>query len=247
MKKLIGIMGASYCGSTHLSLILGSLYDALNIGESHWLFENNNDMRKCSICGHDCTRINYVMNLPKKSFYSSLSDKLACNTIVASDKHPIFYEGKLDNIYFHPIILFKSPERHLNSLMSHGDTDPEKNLSVLQDIYTAIEKFASDYDYTCLDYDYFLSDKENVLKYLCKKFNLIYDEKAINYWNFDHHFLGGNGGAYFKIRTKKDFYTCDYVDYRYKFNLSEKNMLLARSHPYNEIYLKMVKKFTDEF
>ena len=267
MKKLITILGISYCGSTYLNFVLGSLLNVKAVGESHWLLDSENI--SCATCTYKKKNCNFftketislLKNSDKTKFYSSLFDILNTNIVVNSDKNPSNLKGKLKNVENYFIVLFKSPERQYLSLKTHkNDSGVSSHLDLTNKAYKNAIDFVKETNHEkviYIDYDSFMLDKIRVLRYICSEFDLIYNENAINYWNFEHHSIGGNISAYFNFREKeklpnlekvswyKNNHRNTNIDCRYKFALTAGELNEIRKHPYSILYVNMLKNFTN--
>lgn len=126
--NIVQICGISYCGSTLMDLILGSLSSCCNIGESHWLrktyankpatpidFTTNpeNDIHYCSVCGPSCEVL--TMDFRKSLcadlslWYHKIAAQLNTETLIASDKNEAKLVENDPLLRMDCLILFKSP------------------------------------------------------------------------------------------------------------------------------------------
>jgi hypothetical protein len=131
----IAICGDSYCGSTILDRMLGSLPAVASIGESHWLTRARppahlreadvepidfNDERpqwvpQCTFCGNACPAITLDFRADlaadHKDWYPRIAQRLAASILVSSDKN---WRKLVDNdplLRLDALVLFKSPEQ----------------------------------------------------------------------------------------------------------------------------------------
>ena len=79
----------------------------------------------------------------------------------------------------------------------------------------------------------FLSNVQNYIPIYNKFFTL--NDSNYNSINLNNKWYISN--------VKKDLQT----DYRYKFRLTAEELRASRSHSYNEIYIQMVKSFSNDF
>ena len=282
MKKLIAILGCSYCGSTYLSFVLGSLRKnkILSFGETHWILDKKeNEQIDCLLCKHEGKRCPYLnkenLEIIEKSderfFYRTLMDTFDIDFLVSSDKHPSNYVNKLEMVdEIQPLILFKQPERQLKSEKIHQQNlhktvNSNIYLNVLDNIYKNIQTFASNYNKPVyVDFDFFMTNKKAVLRYMCDRLGLQFTKNSLKYWEYDHHIIRGNIGAYYSIiennenilipdlLDRREWYLANVqksiqIDYRYKFALTPEELLMARNHEYNKKYIEMLDLFTDDF
>lgn len=136
----VAIGGVSFCGSTLLGSLLGSLPGVANAGETHWLVHRSRDGRAvpfdferdasealvpCVACGVDCAvwsrAFRRELAADPVDWYGRLADRLGAPVLVSSDKNHAKLDaleplGRLDLL-----VLFKSPADAWNSIRRRGD------------------------------------------------------------------------------------------------------------------------------
>lgn len=133
----IAIGGVSYVGSTLLGIILGSVDEVCNIGESHWLTDVRDPMSNsrvpllasripqeqwlpvCRVCGLSCPMFDKEFRLSLASnpinYYQQIARHVQCTCIVTSDKNAEIYWEQDPLFRFELLLLFKSPEEQIRS------------------------------------------------------------------------------------------------------------------------------------
>ena len=221
MKSNVIICGISFCGSTVMNLVLGSLPDAAAIGESHWIVDRlidqkRNRLRYCRLCDKYCdiltTEFRDEMRV-SENWYSDIAKKLKTDVLVSSDKNPNYlkrFDGYMDSKL---IVLFKNP------LFSWESFWKRRNLEIgnlrHRQIGVFLEHYCENYDFFLdlkkggkhdnilfLEWDTFLMSPTSVLKKLCQKLELQYSSDALEYWNKRHHYIGGNFSIYSRLNGK---------------------------------------------
>ena len=266
MKTLVQILGCSFCGSTYTGMVLGALDGVGHIGESHW----SDDPRDlgCWVCqkrGLVCPVITQEAKREAKNagsrWYAAWAEILGVDVIVSGDKIPINYEGKMSGCLRIPLVLFRSPEGQVASNKTHtpGRDSFEAVASlhhtqkIYEDIVTSAETSTQGIESRppiFLDFDHFLSAKRGVLAKLCEMIGVSFREDALRYWNFAQHTIGGNDGSAgnpYEPFIDKTSPLERPVDYRWKSILSTDELRRVRSHPYNDLWLDMMKRSQENF
>jgi len=269
MKRLIGILGASYCGSTVFGYTLGALPECTFMGETYWITQTDLNCTSCTIKKQPCSIITEDLRTQLKNnegnYFKILADKCETDNIISTDKSVALYKDKIKNIDTVWIILFKSPWAQVTSHINHTSTkySTEQYLNVLNNHYTNCVSFAGNALF--IDFDFFSTNREQCLEYICNRLNLKYTADAIRYWNFTHHSVSGNTGAYTNVKDKInaannvqdinekiDWYKAVYRktsvnDSRWKFQLSSEDWIKIGKHQYFAMYHDMLSKFSNNF
>lgn len=225
MTKHIFIGGSSFSGSTLVSLILGSLPDVANINESHWLIshharsskslstkveisnENSDEFTHCRLCGVDCAYwdIDFRRSLQrdKSQWIEKLSDRINSDIIVTADKSLGTLRSLSDQKNFNcdMLILFKDPWRFLRSWMGRKNKlqNPQKALDYWSRTYEELLNCSTVGKKIVVGLGELQNDPHWALKAMCDEFDLKYDSKAIQYWEKEQHYIGGNFNVYDKL------------------------------------------------
>jgi hypothetical protein len=203
--RTIGILGPSYCGSTMLGCILGSLPGVAYVGESHWLYRGEH---KCRCRQPDCPLEHVAIN--GSGWWEGLARALDADVIVSGDKN-------FNN--FRPLgnpdvamILCRDPRAwvvsyHHYKTMREGKIDltldelpPPSALSISNYIHLwgyALRMSRSWCDahgipYLVVDLSTFLEEPETELQHLCELLGLDFDADALHFERKTHHHVGGN-------------------------------------------------------
>jgi hypothetical protein len=214
VPRHVVITGVSFCGSTLLGLVLGSLPGIANVGESHWLVEKRrkrsseelppspDGYEQCMCCGPDCPVVTDQLRRrladPNVDFYATLSAAYGADIIVTSDKshhHVLKLDPHLQN---DAIVLFRHP---IANWHSHCARHPAFATAKGQRRY--FELWADTYDVLLrhfhntgakivVKFDDFAADPQRMLALICAALSLPCDPSAVSYWRTKQHFVGGN-------------------------------------------------------
>src|SRR5215469_11543837 len=186
----IALGGMSFCGSTVLSYILGSLPAACNIGESHWLTDTTKSGEKifCARCGPGCKVLDEefrsLLELDPDNWYRKIAERLETELLVSSDKAPVLLDRLDPGRNYDMIVLYKPPELHTRShvrFMRRNGVEPEigKYLSQWTNFYRRyLESFDIGGTKLFVDTESFYRDPEQALSKICDRLNLEFDRDA---------------------------------------------------------------------
>lgn len=201
MKEHVAICGLSFCGSTVLSYVLGSLPGAATIGESHWIVDPQPDgsLWQCCRCGTACTVITPAFRERLRNagadWYDVIANTLGPQVLVSSDKDHGLLKRLDPDGRRSELVLFKSPIDHLRSYVSTLTRD-----GVRPEIEWHPRGWAQHYSHepqihgrrAFLLFDDFLRSPSGCLAALADWLDLPFDPRALEYWEFPHHAIGGN-------------------------------------------------------
>jgi hypothetical protein len=197
----LAIIGMSFCGSTVMSYVLGSLPGSATIGESHWIVDRTSDGRhlNCTLCGPACPiltpQLRKRVSSPATSWYDTLGRALGTRHLISSDKdHKLL--RRLDPagnrselvLYKHPLDHFRSYVRALEGT----------GLSPAIDWYpTGWSQFYAHRSHiegkrAFLLFDDFLDEPLLTLRLIAEWADIEFDGSALEYWQHIHHAIGGN-------------------------------------------------------
>ncbi|MCW1842241.1 FkbM family methyltransferase [Prosthecomicrobium hirschii] len=168
MGNVVGILSASYSGSTVLTMLLGSLPNSIALGETHWLSEKSNGFG-CGECGESCSV--WTSKLIQKlsiaeNWWQTIRESLGeYDWLISSDKGPKTYEklGRPDRI----ILLWKDPRSWFRSARKHEGLSINESISSWCDLYEdALEYVENISDVVYIDWDQFTIDPEEGIKEL---------------------------------------------------------------------------------
>ena len=223
----IAICGVSYCGSTILERLLGSLAGVRSIGESHLLikseFAHGHDSPDfssvtlpefvpCGACGPTCEvftpdfRLALAAN--RTRWYFRIANRLETTILVSSDKNPPKLVDLDPLLRFSALVMFKSPWQAWRSVLArlpagkdapYYDIECEKYLNVWSNAYaTLIERFNPAEGSSYLCCDFFMAQPARYLSQLCARFDLSFDPAVLHRVS-PGHALGGNKNAVAKL------------------------------------------------
>lgn len=228
----IAICGVSFCGSTLMDRLLGSLACAANISESHWLtgarltdgyapidFDapDSAALRYCSLCGPDCQ----VLSMPFRrdlaadatDWYGKIADRLGTRTLISADKNPPKLVDHDPLMRFDALVLFKSPVQAWMSTLRKlpADRDSafylrkcEDYLALWTDRYrTLLDHFAPQGKIVFVHFDTFVQAPREGLQSLCRALDIPFDPDVPEATAV-RHAIGGNPGAVAKLYAPRD-------------------------------------------
>lgn len=209
----IAINGMSFCGSTILSYVLGSLPECANIGESHWLVDLPRDAssprQTCHRCGPACRVLTDTLREELRlcesdgTWYGRIAQALHTETLISSDKD----SGLLDRLdparERHELVLFKRPDR---ALLSHERATGRQDLGkwygrAYSAQYGSPPEISGTRNYLFLDD--FLANPPEAIAALSSALSLKHDHSALQYWEHPHHTIGGNFNPYAKPEKRE--------------------------------------------
>jgi len=229
-KRIVAICGVSFCGSTLLDRVLGSLPACGSIGESHWLGKTYIDkvsktidfstdsvkgIPQCTVCGPKCTKLTHDFRAElvadRSDWYYKIAERLECDVLFTADKNiPKLIENdpllRMDGV-----VVFKSPAQawysHLTKL-AQGLGDEfyknafEKYLKTWTNAYSAyLDTFKPKGNLVFMNFDRFSNNPEQVFTCLLNELNLPMDLSVLDSAK-PGHAIGGNGKAMSRIRDK---------------------------------------------
>lgn len=200
----VAVIGMSFCGSTILSYVLGSLRGCATIGESHWLVDAHPSGKRlhCNRCGDRCEVLTDAFReglaADRAGWYARIAAALGTDTLISSDKSLRHLERLAPERDYDALILFKRPDRHAQShvrvMQRNGsDADIPGYFERWCDFHTkAIDGLDIRGEKLFLWIDDFLANPQSTLRRLAGWLNAPYDESALQYWVEAQHAIGGN-------------------------------------------------------
>ena len=228
----IAICGVSFCGSTLLDSILGSLPGCANIAESHWLtgarlpggyapidFDapDMRALRYCSACGPDCRilSMDFRRDLAADAtdWYGRIARRLETQTLISADKNPPKLADHDPLLRFDALVMFKSPVQAwmstLRKLPQGRDaafylSKCDNYLALWTDRYrTLLDHFAPQGKVAFVHFDAFVQAPREVLQSLCGALDLTFDPAVLK-TAASRHAIGGNPDAVAKLHSAGD-------------------------------------------
>jgi len=209
LSNLYGIIGTSFCGSTLLSFILGSNECIFATSELNTLVRQKENT-KCSICGKKCKfwTKEFVKHLSSNLDYrynivsEEAKAKFEKHITIISDKHPKTYKNSMWCTKFNGFItLFKRPEAYVNSCKIHL---PKNSIINHLRAYTETYQQALNMkNNQFIFYDDLAINPESIIEDICQKIGVVYTPTMLEFWNYQHHTLGGNSGTHMHVWSKE--------------------------------------------
>ena len=239
-QKVLFISGAGHSGSTLFGLILGSHSKCFFAGETNKtrffnLKEKVPISKDCKLCGPNCRIWNAIDINSSVDLYEQLSKITNRYLIVDSTKDITWLAQQINimekkNVKLYLIYLLRDGRAVINSWIRKYP-----NISVESHIYDWMEQIQLTNNFfnhfqgakLKVHYEDLASYPQRVIKKICKWLEITYEPQMINFFNFDHHPLGGNSGTQFLI-TKAQKNTFEGM-----IQLSDQNIEYYSNHPLN--------------
>lgn len=217
----VAVCGVSFCGSTLLARILGSLPGVANIGESHWLGERRVDgstvparpdiedfalQPHCRSCGPRCQVLDREFRVAlladPRDWYQKIAARLGTRILVSADKNYRKLERLDPELRLDALVLFKDPLHAANShcryAILRGAPAPTE-----RDVAEYLERWARSYEHfldrfavkgrkVVVSWDRLSTDPERLLPALCDALALTWVPSALREIAPAQHCLGGN-------------------------------------------------------
>lgn len=226
--KHVAICGVSYCGSTLLARILGSLPGAENIGESHWLLSRREEgvtvpvdpgaddwavQVHCWGCGPDCEYLTRDFRrglfADRVHWYHRIAQRLETSILISADKNYNKIVALDPLLRLDALVLFKAPGDAVYShfryrgLKGHPEATAKEVRRYLNSWVGAYEAFLDRFDVEgekiFLSWRRFCEDPARHLARICSLLGLPHDGRVLERIDPEQHSLGGNG------RVNRDF------------------------------------------
>ena len=227
ISRHIAICGVSFCGSTLMDRLLGSLPGNANIAESHWLtgarlpdgyapidFDapDERTIRHCCTCGPQCAVLGMDFRrglcADTAGWYSRIACRLDARVLISADKNPPKLADHDPLMRFDALVLFKSPVQAWMSTLRKLPQDRgaayylrqcESYLALWADRHrTLLDHFAPQGKVVFAHFDAFAQAPRKGLKSLCGALDLPFDEAVLEKGAL-RHAIGGNPGAAAKL------------------------------------------------
>lgn len=217
----VAVCGVSYCGSTLLARILGSLPAVANIGESHWLAHRRQGGRTvrarpdaedyalqihCASCGPRCRVLDREFRVAlladPRDWYQKIAARLATRILVSADKNYGKLESLDPELRLDALVLYKDPlqaaSSHFRYRSERGAPEP-----TARDVEHYLERWARSYEHfldrfpakgrkVVIGWDLLSEDFELTLPRLCEALALPWDPSVLRAIDPAQHCLGGN-------------------------------------------------------
>ncbi len=225
----LAICGASYCGSTLLDRLLGSLSGVASVGESHWLTAARGttgaeidfgaakppSLLECTSCGSACPvlTLDFRMDLSanRKTWYQKIAERLQTAVLVSSDKNWAKIIDHDPLLRLDALVLFKSPLHAWRSKRAKLPTDKSGDFYEEQ-LRSYIRAWCRAYTVyfgairptgaiEFVWFDEFAARPENSFEVLCERLGLRYEAGVLQRLR-PGHTIGGNTGTTARITAR---------------------------------------------
>ncbi len=237
-QKVCFICGVGHSGSTLLGLILGSHRDCFYCGEAaKTRFLHNPDKpikkRVCKICGFDCPvwgDLNLTDNL---DLYEQVSRKTQKPITIDSTKNLEWLTEQLFAIApttAQPFLIFLQRDGRavLNSrIRKYPDKDIQELIETWRNQIQLTNELFQNFDRKKIKvhYEELATEPEKVTRNLCDFLEIDYQPQMLEYYQQEHHPLGGNNGTQFLVAKARGEKIKEPI-----VSLSEKNRYYYQEH-----------------
>lgn len=197
-KKVIFVGGTAYSGSTFFHMMLGNDPAGFACGEVRWSFHPHRPDhvdRLCSCGNPNCWIWRTVLKDGEKKVYESIFDAFPeVSFIVDSSKNPYWIHDQSNYLRSQGfetshVLLWKSPTEFAASKRKRNEPGWAGDWSKYHRLYfSLIEEFG------LLSYQT-LSNDPSSLAAVCEYVDISYFAGKENFWEKEHHVLGGNYSA----------------------------------------------------
>jgi len=204
-KKVIFVGGTAYSGSTFFHMMLGNDPHGFACGEVRWSFHphrSDHVNRLCSCGDPNCWIWQRVLREGEQKVYESIFNTFSdIKFIVDSSKSPYWIHDqstylRAQGYDVRHLLIWKSPAEFAASKLKRNQPDWATAWTNYHRLYfSLIEEFGA------ISY-HELSDNPTVLADVCRYVDLPYFAGKENFWEKEHHILGGNYSAKLHLGNK---------------------------------------------
>jgi hypothetical protein len=221
--RTIGILGASFCGSTVVTSILDGIPGVAGVGETHWVLDDTNGDWHCRQCGPDCEYITpeFIGRCQVDFFpwWEKWARQFRVDVVVASEKWWKNYErlGAPDQA----LVVYREPAAWCVSWLHHQRVkEADVVLAEIRPTPAELEAAAKTWT-TCynnaldwvakrgapavaLPFEDLITRPSSTFHWLCGRLDLPAHVDALDYKARDHHQIRGNAFAQLGVVVRKD-------------------------------------------
>ena len=219
MPRVIGILGASFVGSTILNTVLDGLPNVFGAGETIWAYNNRGKdkptCQECHAAGRECPiwtdEFQRKCHKNAENWWSKIAEQAGAEVVVTSDKMPHLYGtlGDPDMV----ILMWKDIRAWVVSYYRRSRAGwptsmTDEDIGWCLDKWTRHYRIALDWlrnkklPWIAVQLEDFVMDQPGTLRRICEFADLEYDESALDIWSRPHHQVACNAMAK-KIRRSK--------------------------------------------
>ncbi|MFK8013605.1 MAG: sulfotransferase, partial [Marinicellaceae bacterium] len=212
-KTVVFIISDVRSGSTWLSYVLGSHSDSVHLGEYYRPFtmENHIACRLCQAKGKsECDYLKGIKKVDNKEAFDFAFNRFKKNRLIDCSKQMDWIKNFINNQNFQSKIIHlhrdprafiasqkrRSPELNIQETVTgwvKTNTQIEQELKLLNTNYTR-----AFYDELCIKPELYFAEQLSL--FLEKPF----ENSSLQYWQKEHHGLGGNGAAFNNLSRFSD-------------------------------------------
>ena len=196
-------------------------------------------------------------------WWREISKSSGCKIVISADKRPRHYDrfGVPDKLLF----IVKDPRAHIVSWANRKFLQPDQNLESYNQGETTLKLDEKQFDeafltwlretrkhiswcieakkdFAVISLDYFVSNAEQMLENIAKWMDAPFDNKALEYWNNDLHYIGSNHSVK-RIRENRYFFKEVKKDKRWQKVLTQEQSNSIISHDKVNYQLNRLKPF----
>lgn len=244
LKKVVFICGAGHSGSTLLGLILGSHSDCFYSGEaknSGFMGDENKPIKKrtCKVCGADCPVWSKLPIDDSKTLYEQLSTQTQKPIIIDSTKDVAWIVKQLDKIKdreYQPFLIFiqRDGRAVINSwVRKEPNADVKKQIKKWIDNIRSADELFNNFPAGKMKirYENLAIDPAREIEQICNLLEIEYESEMLNFYECQHHPLGGNNGTQFLLLKAQERKANDLLA---KSDRTEKNLVNSPKMKYYE-------------
>jgi hypothetical protein len=202
-RTVVFILSEVRSGSTWLSYVLGSHPGVAHLGEYHrpFTYPGHVACRLCEAKGlAECEVLHGIENVPKENAYDFAFERFQKPILCDASKATEWTEGFLGHERYQVKVvhLMRDPRGWYASQRRREPMPPEAAAQRWVDANTKIIDFVALHQLSCCTvfYDELTVRPEQYFPPLSGFIGSHYHSDTLEYWNYEHHGLGGNGAAF---------------------------------------------------
>jgi hypothetical protein len=201
----VNIVSVSYSGSTWLNLMLGSTAESFSVGEIKWLLGEG--LTACTLHGETCPLWSRFQRHNKGNPLRQLRELSGKRVLVVNNSRkalPIQQESGIQPKFIHMIrdgravtasYLRKFPAKSMRQAASWWTSGVRRDLRLI--------RRQPPENTMRVIYEQLKADPAAHLPKICDFIGMPFDPGMIEFWNAEHHFLGGNRGTILSMVNKQ--------------------------------------------
>ena len=202
-NKVVFIHSEFRSGSTWLSYVLGSHVSAAHLGEfcRPFIYENHTACRLCEAKGlAECELLHGIEHVDKRLAHDFAFARMKKPILIDSSKYLDWTSQFLDQTRYpiQVIHLIRDPRGWFASERRRTPMSVEAAMQRWLGANRYLKDYMQSHGLPCFTgfYDELAIQPEVYFPPLCGFLGMTFDKAALQYWNYEHHGLGGNGAAF---------------------------------------------------